>query len=78
MKKGELSGETIVILILAVLLAAAIIGGFNIYSDFTQTEGNKQVIKSWVRSQGLFEKYSGPIEGVKQTFTGEQDRPHHV
>ena len=75
MKKGELSGETIVILILAVLLAAAIIGGFNIYSDFTQTEGNKQVIKSWVRSQGLFEKYSGPIEGVKQTFTGEQDRP---
>src|SRR3989338_9272873 len=75
MKKGELSGETIVILILAVLLAAAIIGGFNIYSDFTQTEGNKQVIKSWVRSQGLFEKYSGPIEGVKQTFTREKEKP---
>ena len=73
-KKG-MEFETIIVLILAVVIAVFIIGYLKVYTDLTKTEGNKRIVQTWVRQQAFIEKPAGPIEGITQKFTGKQDRP---
>ncbi len=73
MNKKGLEIETLVILILAVLVAAGMIAFSSIYLSTTKGTAAKTAVQTWVRTQGLVqgELGKGTLTQIKEQISGE-------